>query len=268
MNPGWRDRLYEIIFEAETPAGKAFDVALIWSILISVGLVMLESVASINAQYGRSLYLAEWGFTLLFTIEYLLRILSVRKPRRYIFSFFGIIDFFAILPTYLSLFIPGVQSLLIVRVFRLLRVFRVFKLGTYLGEAQMLSAALRASRAKIAVFLLAVGATVISMGAIMYVVEGPKSGFNSIPLAIYWAIVTMTTVGFGDITPQTPFGQFLASCLMIAGYGIIAVPTGIVTTELAKASRLSETSPQACPNCTAKGHDWDAKYCKYCSARL
>ena len=268
MTPEWRNRLHEIIFEADTPAGKAFDVALIWSIVVSVALVTLESVPSISREYGRSLYMAEWGFTLLFTAEYVLRILSVRKPRHYVLSFFGLVDFLAILPTYLSLLIPGIQSLLIVRVFRLLRVFRIFKLGTYLNEAQMLSSALRASRAKITVFLLTVGATVVTMGAIMYVVEGPEHGFTSIPTAIYWAIVTMTTVGFGDITPKSPFGQLLASCLMIAGYGIIAVPTGIVTTELARASRILETSTQACPNCSREGHDRDAAFCKFCGSKL
>lgn len=264
----WKNRLHEIIFEAETKAGKAFDIALIWSILISVALVMLESISSVSVHFGTHLYLAEWAFTILFTIEYLLRILSVRKPGRYIFSFFGIIDFLAILPTYLSLIVPGTQSLLIIRVFRLLRVFRIFKLGAHLSEAKMLYSALRASGAKITVFLFVVGATVVTMGAIMYVIEGPKYGFNSIPHSIYWAIVTMTTVGYGDLTPKTPLGQFFASCLMIAGYGIIAVPTGIVTTELVKVSRHGPPSTEACPNCSAEGHDRDAQFCKYCGSKL
>ncbi|MES2854578.1 MAG: ion transporter [Bdellovibrionota bacterium] len=269
MRDGWRNRLHTVVFESDTPGGKAFDVALIWIILISVALVMVDSMASMRAQYGNELYIAEWVFTIVFTIEFILRLISVDRPLRYIFSFYGIIDLLAILPTYLSFMIPGAQSLLVVRVFRLLRVFRILKLGTYIGEAQMLSQAMKSSRAKITVFLLTVAAVVVTMGALMYVIEGQKSGFTSIPMGVYWSIVTLTTVGFGDITPQTPLGKILASLLMILGYGIIAVPTGIVTTELVKASRAgAPVSNQACPSCAAEGHDFGANYCKVCGAKL
>lgn len=264
----WRARLHEIVFESETPAGKAFDVVLITLILASVGLVMLDSVSSITSSYGDALYTAEWAFTIIFTIEYLVRIFSVGRPFKYVFSFFGIVDLLAILPTYLSLLIPGTQYFLVVRIFRILRVFRIFKLGTYLGEAAILSSALKASRHKITVFLIAVISVVVTMGALMYVVEGPENGFTSIPVSVYWAIVTMTTVGFGDITPKSPLGQFLASCLMILGYGIIAVPTGIVTSELTRASRLFPVSAQACPSCSRQGHDVDATFCKFCGSKL
>ena len=268
MSGGWRSRLHEIIFESDTAAGKAFDVTLICLIVASVVLVMLDSVASISAQYGAQLYLAEWAFTLVFTIEYILRLSSVRRPLSYAFSFFGLVDLLAILPTYVSLVVPGTQYLLVVRIFRILRVFRIFKLGTYLGEAAVLSTAMRASRHKITVFLITVIAVSITMGALMYVIEGPEHGFTSIPASVYWAIVTMTTVGFGDITPKTPLGQLFASGLMILGYGIIAVPTGIVTSELTRASRLTPISNQTCPNCAREGHDVDARFCKFCGAKL
>jgi voltage-gated potassium channel len=263
----FRSRLHQIIFEADTPAGKAFDVGLIGCILLSVLLVILESVAELRKTYGSAMVSAEWFFTIAFTIEYFFRLIAVRRPVYYATSFFGIVDLLAIVPTYLSVFVPGTQSLLVIRIFRLLRVFRIFKLAEYLGQAHVLTTALRASRPKIIVFLLAVSATVVTMGALMYLVEGDKSGFTSIPIGIYWAIVTMTTVGFGDITPKTPLGQALASLLMIVGYGIIAVPTGIVTTELARASFPPPTT-QACPNCSAQGHDADAKFCKYCGSAL
>lgn len=260
-------RLHEIIFESDTPAGKMFDVALIWMILASVVLVTVDSVASINAVHGRELYLTEWLFTILFTCEYILRMIAVRRPLSYIFSFYGLIDLMAILPTYLSLFFPGAQALQAIRIFRLLRIFRIFKLGVYIGEAAMLSAALRASRHKIAVFIAVIVASVVTMGSVMYVVEGPENGFTNIPVAIYWSVVTMTTVGYGDIAPRTLLGQVLSSCLMIAGYGIIAIPTGIVTNELAQASR-AKISTQACPDCAAEGHDLNAKFCKACGAQL
>ncbi len=264
----FRRRLHEIIFEADTRAGRAFDVALLWCVLISIALVSIDSVGSIHARYARELDVAEWFFTGLFTLEYILRLIAVEKPLRYVFSFYGLIDLVAIVPTYLSVLFPGAQSFLAVRTFRLLRVFRIFKLGQYLGEAQMLYGALSASRAKISVFLLAVVAVVVTMGAVMYLVEGPETGFTSIPVSMYWAIVTMTTVGYGDIAPRTPLGQTLASGLMILGYGIIAVPTGIVTTEIAKASRLSEISRQSCPSCGHEGHDFDARFCKHCGSKL
>lgn len=264
----WRTRLHEIIFEADTPEGKAFDVALIWLIICSVLLVVLDSVESINANYGRELYIAEWIFTLIFSTEYVLRIIAVKKPLGYMVSFFGVVDLLSILPTYLSLFFPGAQALQAIRIFRLLRIFRIFKLGVYLGEADMLSSALRASRHKIIVFLTFILATVITVGSLMYVIEGPTNGFTSIPVSIYWAIVTMTTVGYGDIAPRTAFGQILASMIMIAGYAIIAIPTGIVTTEIARATSNKKISTQTCPNCSLQDHDIDAKYCKACGHNL
>jgi voltage-gated potassium channel len=265
---GIRARLHEIIFEADTPAGKAFDVGLLLAILISVIAVMLESVDSIRVDHGRLIRATEWFFTVLFTVEYGLRLVSVKRPLRYALSFFGLVDLVAILPTYLSVALPGAQSLLVIRVLRLLRVFRVLKLVSFLGEAQVLLTALRASRPKITVFLGAVLSTVVIMGAIMYLVEGEQSGFDSIPRGMYWAIVTMTTVGFGDITPKTVPGQFIASVLMILGYGVLAVPTGIVSVELAAATRKSELNPVACPGCGALGHDLDAVHCKFCGHRL
>ncbi|MCY1079600.1 ion transporter [Archangium lansingense] len=265
--PGIRARLHEIIFEAETPAGKAFDVALLWAILLSVLAVMLESVAPIRAQYGQVIRVAEWVFTVLFTVEYMLRLFSVSRPWLYARSFYGLVDLLAILPSYVSLMLPGAQSLLVVRILRLLRIFRVLKLVSFLGQAEVLLTALRASRQKITVFLLAVLSTVVIMGSVMYLVEGEANGFDSIPRGMYWAIVTMTTVGFGDITPKTVPGQFIASALMILGYGVIAVPTGIVSVELAAATRQG-INPEACPGCGAEGHDVDAVHCKFCGTRL
>jgi voltage-gated potassium channel len=262
-----RARLHEIIFEADTPGGKAFDVALLLAIALSVAAVMLESVGPIRERYGRQLYLVEWFFTILFTVEYVLRLACVRYPLRYARSFFGIIDLLAILPTYLSLLMPGAQSMLVIRVFRLLRIFRIFKLTRYLGEARTLTVALKSSRHKIVVFLGGVLSIVIITGAAMYLIEGPDSGFTSIPRGVYWAIVTMTTVGYGDIAPQTALGKILASAIMIMGYGIIAVPTGIVSVELAGVTRKKITT-QACPECGAGGHDHDAVHCKYCGAKI
>ena len=264
---GWRGRLHEIIFEAETPAGRAFDVALIGLILLSVLAVMLESVGGVRRRYGPALYAVEWTFTLLFTLEYALRLLSVRRPLRYAASFYGVVDLLAIVPTYLSLLVPGGHYLLVVRILRLLRVFRVLKLAAHLSEADVLMRALRASRRKISVFLLTVLTLVVIIGTLLYVIEGEENGFTSIPVSIYWAIVTLTTVGYGDISPKTPAGQTLAAVVMIIGYGIIAVPTGIVTVEIAQAAR-KVVSTQACPECGSEGHDADAVYCKYCAARL
>lgn len=262
-----RHRLHEIIFEADTKAGKWFDIVLIISIILSVLVVMLESVADFRQAYGRILNWAEWVFTILFTMEYMLRLFCVKKPVNYAVSFYGIIDLCAILPSYLSLLIPGSQYLIVVRILRVLRVFRVLKLVSYIGEASTLARALRASRRKIIVFLMAVITLVIIFGSLMYMIEGVQNGFTSIPKSVYWAVVTMTTVGYGDISPQTSTGQALASLVMILGYAIIAVPTGIVTTELALAGK-KEVSTQACPECMAEGHDEDAIYCKRCSARL
>lgn len=263
----WRNVLHEVIFEAETPAGKAFDVALIWAIILSVIAVLLESVKRVGVAYGDVLYLTEWVFTLLFTIEYIMRLCSVRKPHRYALSFFGIVDLLAIVPTYLSVILPGTQYLLVIRILRLLRIFRIFKLTEYLSEANVIMSALRASRKKISVFLLAVLSLVVIIGSVMYVIEGEKNGFTDIPTSIYWAIVTMTTVGYGDLSPQTPFGKVLAAAVMIAGYGIIAVPTGIVTAEFSQVSRKQAIST-SCPGCGAEGHDADANHCKYCGTQL
>jgi voltage-gated potassium channel len=269
-NSTWKQiksRLHTVIFEADTPKGKLFDVSLIFLIILSVIAVMLNSVKPINITYGNLLYIAEWVFTIIFTIEYILRLVSIGKPMKYARSFFGIIDLVAFLPTYLSVFIPGSEMFLVVRVLRVLRIFRVLKILPYITEAQMLRHALVASRRKIFVFLLAVLLIVIIMGSMMYVIEGEENGFTSIPRSIYWSIVTLTTVGYGDISPQTPFGQILASIIMIFGYGLIAVPTGIVTVEIAR-NKSNTFNTQACPQCSAEGHDSDAKFCKLCGADL
>jgi voltage-gated potassium channel len=265
-----RARLHEIIFESDTPAGKLFDVILLVAILLSVLAAILESVAGVRNRYGTFLYGLEWFFTILFTIEYLFRLGCVLRPSRYATSFFGIVDLMAIFPTYLSFFVVGTQSLLVIRILRLLRLFRVFKLGRYLGEARQLVDALKASRAKITVFLLTVLSVVIIMGALMYLVEGPENGFTSIPRGIYWAIVTMTTVGYGDIAPQTIVGQALAAIIMVLGYGIIAVPTGIFSANMIKVSRRTghSVTTQVCPSCLAGGHEEDAVFCKFCGTKL
>ena len=265
----WRLRLHEIIFEADTAAGRTFDIVLLILILSSVAAVMLESVSSIEAEYGLFLRGLEWTFTIIFTIEYLARIITIGKPVKYIFSFLGIIDLLAILPTYLSFFITGTQFLLVLRTFRLLRVFRIFKLARYLTAADSLLLALKASRFKITVFLGTVISLVIISGTIMYLVEGPENGFTSIPQSIYWSIVTLTTVGYGDIAPKSVLGQILASIIMIMGYGIIAVPTGIVTVEMANLKKDEKTiTTQSCPQCSKQGHDHDALFCKYCGGKL
>ncbi len=263
----WRTILHEVIFEADTSTGKGFDILLIVSILISVAAVMLDSINAVQSQYGILLYRIEWFFTLIFTAEYFLRLLCVGKPLKYAFSFYGVVDVLAIIPTYLSLFLPGSQYLLVIRILRILRIFRILKLVPYLGEAQLLIKALRTSGRKIAVFLYTVLTLVVIFGSLMYVIEGGEHGFTSIPRSIYWAIVTMTTVGYGDISPQTGLGQALASIVMIFGYGIIAVPTGIVTVEMSK-SFGRKVSTQACSECSAEGHDIDARHCKFCGAVL
>jgi voltage-gated potassium channel len=264
---GFRGRLHEVIFEADTRAGRAFDVALIGLILLSVLAVMLESLRGVREHFGAQLYAAEWAFTILFTVEYALRLASVRRPLRYATSFFGVVDLLAIIPTYLSLLVTGSHYLLVVRILRLLRIFRILKLAEHLTEADVLMRALRASRRKISVFLLTVLTMVVVIGTLLYVIEGEENGFTSIPVGIYWAVVTLTTVGYGDISPRTPAGQTLAAAVMIIGYGIIAVPTGIVTVEIAQAVR-KPVSTQACPDCAAQGHDFDAVHCKYCGAIL
>ena len=266
-NP-WRSKIHEIIFEADTRLGKSFDILLIISILASVLIVMLDSVESINADYGEFLYKAEWIFTILFSIEYILRLISVGKPLKYATSFFGIIDLLAVLPTYLSIIFPGSQYFMVIRILRVLRIFRVLKLVQYLKEIQVLLRALKASGRKITVFLFAVLNLVVLSGALMYAIEGESNGFSSIPRSIYWAIVTMTTVGYGDISPGTPLGQFIAAMIMILGFGIIAVPTGLVSAELFRSNTGTQVSTQACPECSADGHDTDAVHCKYCGAKL
>ena len=259
--------MHEIIFEADTTAGRAFDVLLLWCIVISVLAVLLESVESVQVRYATLLRVAEWIFTILFTVEYGLRLTCTGRPLRYAASFFGVVDLLAIVPTYLSLLLPGAQTLLVIRALRLLRVFRVLKLVRFVEEARVLGRALRASRHKITVFLGTVLTLVLILGTLMYLIEGEANGFDSIPRGIYWAIVTLTTVGYGDIAPTTVLGQMLASLVMILGYAIIAVPTGIVTVELSRAT-MKKVSTQACPQCSAEGHDADAKHCKYCGARL
>jgi voltage-gated potassium channel len=265
--PRWKIFLHEVIFEADTPAGKGFDVLLIFSILVSVAAVMLDSMGPVRMLHGSLLYGVEWFFTLLFSIEYFLRLLCVGRPLKYAVSFYGIVDLLAIIPTYVSLILPGSQYLLVIRILRILRIFRILKLVPYLGEAQLLVKALRASGRKIAVFLYTVLTLVVIFGSLMYVIESEASGFTSIPRSIYWAIVTLTTVGYGDISPQTGLGQVLASMIMILGYGIIAVPTGIVTVEMSQTFGR-KVSTQSCPECSAEGHDADAVYCKYCGSEL
>ena len=261
----WRYKIHEIIFEADTPLGKGFDVGLIITILASVAVVMLDSVDKVRTEHGEALRIAEWFFTIVFTIEYVLRLVTVGNPWAYARSFFGVIDLLAIIPTYISVFLPGTQYLLVIR---LLRVFRVLKLVKYLSEANMLRRALYASRRKIFVFLYTVMIVVVIMGSLMYLIEDRESGFTSIPRSIYWAIVTITTVGYGDIAPQTNVGQMLAAILMIMGYAIIAVPTGIVTVELSRTMKSGELTTQACHHCSGEGHDFDAVYCKYCGEKL
>lgn len=264
----WRERLHSIVFEADTPAGRAFDVALVIAILTTVLCVMLETVPDLPPALHEGLLAAEWLFTALFSLEYLVRLICVRHPLRYARSFFGLVDLLAVLPTYLSLLFPGSQSLLVIRSLRLLRIFRVLKLARYLSEASALRAALVASRAKIVVFLTVVLVTVTIVGAAMFLVEGPEHGFTSIPVAMYWAIVTMTTVGYGDVSPETALGRGLASLLMVLGYALIIVPTGIVSAEMSQRALLARVSTQACRACSREGHDVDAKHCKWCGAAL
>lgn len=264
---GLRERVHEIIYEADTPAGKAFDLALIVLILLSVTAIMLESMRPIAARYGPQLVLFERVITGLFTIEYVLRLWSVRHPLRYATSFYGVVDLLAILPTYLAMLVPGAQNLAVVRVLRMMRMFRVLKLGHMVDAAGLLRRSLHASRHKILVFLLAVGTLITIIASMMYVIEGPASGFTSIPRALYWTVVTITTVGYGDITPRTNLGQMLAALVMLLGYTIIAVPTGIVSAEIAEQRRLQVTT-RACPSCGRGGHEPDSRHCRHCGAEL
>jgi voltage-gated potassium channel len=264
---GWRRAVYTVIFEADTRAGRAFDIALVWAILTSVAVVMLDSVATMSARYGTLFDVLEVTFTLLFSVEYLLRLLCVRRPLRYARSALGIIDLLAIVPTYLALLFPAFQTVINVRVLRLLRIFRILKLGAYVAEFRALSTALVASRRKILVFLCFVLTIVLVLGSLMYVVEGPEHGFTSVPVSMYWAITTITTVGFGDITPKTDLGRLIASLIMLIGWGTLAVPTGIVSAELT-ARRLGSRplATRTCQACLSKGHDARAKYCSDCGA--
>ena len=256
-----------IIFEATTPAGRAFDVALLIAIGSSVVAVLLDSIADVHARFGEVLYTIEWVFTILFTIEYGLRLWCIENTGRYARSFFGVTDLIGILPTYVSLFVVDMQYLLVIRILRVLRVFRVLRMVQFVGEAQILVDAIRASGRKITVFISTVLALTVIFGSLMYLIEGEDSGFTSIPKSIYWAVITLTTVGYGDVTPVTPLGQAFATLVMILGYGIIAVPTGIVTVELGRAVH-PQVSGQACPSCSAEGHDVDAIHCKFCGQAL
>ncbi len=262
-----RKKLYEIVFGTDTFAGKLFDIVLIIFILVSVLCVILDSVPRFHKNYKEIFIILEWFFTIAFTIEYFLRIYITDKPIKYIFSFFGIVDLISFIPTYLSLFIANTHYLLVIRVLRLLRIFRILKLLSYIKQGEIILIALKQSKNKILVFLFTVINLVIIIGAVMYVIEGEKNGFTSIPKSIYWAIVTLTTVGYGDISPKTPLGQFLASLIMIIGYSIIAVPTGIVTTEITTA-KMKKKNAKICPNCNYKDYEPDSKFCRKCGEKL
>jgi voltage-gated potassium channel len=264
---GWRLRLYTVIFEADTRAGRLFDLVLIACILASVAVVVLDSMAGGGPRHGRWLDILEWGFTLAFSVEYVARLLCVRHPWRYARSFFGVIDLLAIVPTYLALLVPGLGALIDVRILRLLRIFRILKMGAYVAEFGALGQALVASRRKILVFVGFVMLVVLVMGTLMYVVEGPQNGYTSIPVSVYWAITTMTTVGFGDITPKTDLGRLIASMMMLLGWGTLAVPTGIVGAEYT-AQRLRPTTTRTCHECLSEGHLPSARFCRDCGARL
>lgn len=272
---GLRRRMYDVIFEADTPAGRRFDILLVLAILASILVVVLDSVTRLQRDWGRTLAAAEWAFTLLFTVEYLARLVCVDRPWRYASGFYGVIDLLSVLPTYFSLLVPGSALLLDIRILRLLRVFRIFKLTLYIEEYTRLGEALAASRRKILVFLSVVLMVIVIMGTVMYVVEGPANGFTSIPTAMYWATVTMTTVGYGDIAPRTGLGKAIASFMMLLGWGILAVPTGIVTAEMTvrrhdRRGRAREPAPapdaRRCPDCGSAGHEDGARYCKDCGA--
>lgn len=262
-----RAKLFQIIFGTSTPSGKLFDIVLLYTILISLFVVMLESVPSINENHGSLLRFSEWILTILFTIEYILRVYASPKPFLYVRSFLGIVDFISFFPTYLIFLFPGLHILVAFRVVRLLRVFRILKLQRYIKEIKVISRSLIASKYKISVFMLAVFSVVIVIGTLMYLIEGPENGFTSIPESIYWAVVTITTVGYGDIAPITFTGKFLATLLMLTGYSIIAVPTGIITVEFSKQAQAEE-SKRICSNCNSANHDTDSLFCKYCGSRL
>lgn len=266
---GWRSKLFTVIFESETRAGKIFDIALLVMIVISLLVVLIQGTPTLLEKYNDELYAIEWIITITFTIEYILRILAVKEPWRYVFSLYGLIDLLAILPTFLSLLFPQTRYLLVIRALRLMRVFRIFKLTHFVKEGMAIVIALKASSKRILVFLAFIMVLSVILGSVVYVVEGPiNEQFNSIPQSIYWCIVTITTVGYGDISPVSPLGKFIASIIMILGYSIIAVPTGIVTVEMAKSVHTDKLSNQSCPSCSREGHDHDAVYCKYCGEKL
>ncbi|WP_342595159.1 ion transporter [Salinicola lusitanus] len=263
-----RKRLFQIIFESDTPQAKAFDIVLITLILVSVGTVFLDSVPGLHARYGRIFYFIEWGFTLIFTLELVLRLYCLDRPLRYLRSFYGVLDLLAILPTWLALFIPGAQSLLVVRVLRVLRVFRVLRLMEFVGEGRVLVEALQRSQRKILLFLTTILLIITIFGALIYMIEPPEAGFTSMPRAMYWAIVTLTTVGYGDIAPVTPLGQFISAVMMILGYSIIAVPTGVFSAEVIRSIQRERYSEEACPGCGHEGHERGSKYCRFCGTWL
>lgn len=266
---GWRNKLFTIIFEADTRAGKNFDLVLLFFILVSLAVVMLQSIPTVNEKYGSLLLKIEWTITILFSIEYFLRIIAVKRPVKYITSFYGMVDLLAILPTYISLIFPASHFLLVIRALRLMRIFRILKLSQFVREGNAIVMAMKASARRIGIFLAFVLLLSVVLGAMVYVVEGPVNDkFSSIPQSIYWAIVTITTVGYGDISPITPAGKILASLIMLLGYAILAVPTGIVTVEMSKTFRKEDNHSQACPNCATYGHDPDARFCKYCGSKL
>ena len=265
---GWRRRWFDIVFRHDTRRSRNFDLALIAAILVSVIVIMLDSVARIHARHAGLLHGLEWGFTLLFTAEYAMRLLVVRRPWRYALSFYGIIDFISIMPTWLAFFVPELHFLIDVRLLRLLRVFRILKLTVYFEEAEILYRALVNSRRKIFVFLAAVFIITVILGTVMYVVEGPEHGFHSIPVSMYWAVVTLTTTGFGDMVPKTALGQFITSLTILLGYGIIAFPTGIVGAELAASIMKRPLTTRTCTHCLTEGHEPDAQYCKHCGSQL
>lgn len=267
ISEDFRKKLHTVIYEADSKAGKLFDLILLAVIVVSIGAVMLESVASIKIRYGTTLAIIEWIVTIVFTLEYIARIIAVKKPWGYIFSFYGIIDLLATLPKYVGLLFPGSGVLLSIRAIRLLRIFRILKLVHFVGASNQLVNAIKTSRAKIAVFLFSVLVLCIIIGTLMYLIEGPEHGFTSIPISVYWTVVTLTTVGFGDITPTTPFGQFISALVMILGYGIIAVPTGLVTAELMREKKVN-LNTQVCPNCSADKHRDDAHFCYNCGHHL
>ena len=266
-SPAWKDKWYTIIFKSDTPAGKNFDIILLILIILSVLVVMLDSVRWVNDAIGEWLQAGEWIFTIIFTLEYIVRIIVSRKREKYIFTFYGIIDLLSVLPSYMSLLLTGSHYLIIIRILRILRVFRILKLTRFMKASEVLMVSLRQSKYKIIVFLEVVIATVIIMGSLMYLIEGPENGFTSIPRGIYWAIVTLTTVGFGDITPSTVAGQFLASLIMILGYSIIAVPTGIISAEMIRTDQKKKNN-KVCSVCHKEVHDDDAVFCKYCGGEL